>query len=97
MKNKNKMNKIVIQGKVQSELNDSGVIEIQINGLNIGTCKFELNISLCTLEFQEISNTAGPIQVRFIPKNPVSSKDLNLSEERMPYGLGLISLTLTSN
>jgi hypothetical protein len=60
-------------------------------------CKFELNISSCTLEFQEIPNITGPIQIRFTPKNPVSSKDLNLSEETMPYGLGLSSLTLTSN
>ena len=97
MKNRNRMNKIVIQGKVQSKLNDGGVIGIQINGLKIGMCRFELNISSCTLEFQEIPNITGPIQIRFTPKNPVSSKDLNLSEETMPYGLGLSSLTLTSN
>jgi hypothetical protein len=97
LNNKSSPNKILIEGKVQSELNNRDKIGIQINGVNIGKCKFKLNVSLCDLDFQEIPNITGPLQIRFTPENPVSPNDLNLSEDTSQYGLGLISLKLSRN
>ena len=87
-------NKILIEGKIQSKINNSDTISVEVNNIEIGKCKFELTLSSCVLEFKNLLNGTGPVQIRFIPENPISSKALNLSDETIPYGLGLISVQL---
>jgi hypothetical protein len=87
-------NKILIEGKIQSKINNSDTIGVEVNNIEIGKCKFELTLSSCVLEFKNLLNGTGPVQIRFIPENPISSKALNLSDETIPYGLGLISVQL---
>ena len=88
------MGEIFIEGKIQSKINNSDTISVEVNNIKIGKCKFELTLSSCVLEFKNLLNGTGPVQIRFIPENPISSKALNLSDETIPYGLGLISVQL---
>jgi hypothetical protein len=87
-------NKILIKGKIQSKINNSDTIGVEINNIVIGKCNFELTLSSCVLEFKDLLNRSGPLQISFTPENPMSSKELNLSDESIPYGLGLISVQL---
>lgn len=89
--------KIYINGKIQSKENENDQINIEVDGISIGTCKFDLDPSECVLDVKNSIKANSPIQIRFIPKNPVSPKELSMSEEAIPYGLGLISVKLTNN
>jgi|GEM_PF-2788411 len=74
--------------------NESAVVSILVNDKVVGKCKLNDSFSICEIVNIEDFQQKGIVKISFQPLNPISYRDLGLSDDGTEFGIGLNSLEL---
>ena len=75
--------------------NQPAVVKILVNDTAVGECNLNQDLSNCEVNNIIDFKQKGIIKISFQPLNPISYRELGLSDDGTEFGIGINSLELS--
>lgn len=87
--------RISINAKALVQKNETAVVKILVNDRAIGKCDLGESFSICEINGILDFKQEGIIKISFQPIDPISFRDLGISDDGTEFGIGINSLELS--
>jgi hypothetical protein len=87
--------KISINAKSLVQNNELAVVKILVNDKEIGKCNLSESFSICEINDILDFKQKGIVKISFQHLNPISYRELGLSDDGTEFGIGINSLELS--